>query len=90
MAGVDRVHRLKVANVGEVDPDAHDVGEGLAGGLQHLLNVAEDLLGLTSHVARHQGAGDGILSHLPAEVEGLPDPDGRRERTRRRREVLRR
>ena len=78
MLGIDLVHGLEVADVGEVDVDLHHILEIEIGCLQHGAQVGEDLPGLGRDIA---------VDHLPRAVidrdlAGEIDEAGRRDRMR--------
>ena len=55
----DGVERREVARVVEKAGDLHHVGERAAGGLEHVAEVRDHLLGLRDDAARHHLAADG-------------------------------
>jgi hypothetical protein len=61
--------RDELVDIGGVDVQPHDVGQGHFGGAQHVLQVVERELELRGHVARVLGVAVGVHRVLPAAHE---------------------
>src|SRR5205807_124563 len=61
---IDRVERLKIREVGEVDGCLEDLLEAAAGFLQHRREIVEDAIRLRGEVAFHELSGRGIERDL--------------------------
>jgi len=87
LPGIDPVDHSVVADIGQEDPNLHDISEALSRRFENGANILEYLFGLGGHATRDEFARCRVLPYLTTQIDETVALNGLRKRPNRRREL---